>query len=170
MGLLAVGAHRGAAVTGGAPDKSAGSNSADLLQSLTRSSRAGVQPYLSREVLVCGQVLCSDAVKGGQVFGGAAIQGLQVQVEVFVASYILKIHDVLAVLCPAELPAQNLSCFACLLGCCDLFASGLAAVAAWHDTFCNAVKQGSLCIGSGRDDKPVESEDCCTEQWDWHAA
>lgn len=66
-------------------------------------------------MLVCGQILRPDTVKGGQVFGGAAIQGLQVQVEVFIAPHILKVHDVLAVLCPAELPAQKFSLFACLL-------------------------------------------------------
>lgn len=75
--------------------------------------------HLAWKMFVSDQVLRSDALKICQVLCWLAIQRLQEEVEVFITSYILQIHDIPGVLGPAELPRQE-----------DLL-SGSAHIATW---------------------------------------
>ena len=58
-------------------------------------------------MLVSDQILRPDPLKGRQVLGWGAVQGLQVQMEVLISTDILQIHDVLRVLSPTELPESH---------------------------------------------------------------
>ena len=85
--------------------------------SLSYISQAARQPisHLSWEVLVSDKVLGPGPLIGGEVFRWAPIQGLQIQVEIFIPSDVLQVQDVLTVLRPAELPAGHCQLFSSLL-------------------------------------------------------